>query len=508
MTSAELVAALGDRLKSTQLVVVANREPYIHLRESREEPLGFWARLWGGRRRSKEGVTWIRPASGLVTALDPVMRAWGGTWVAHGSGPADREVTDAKGHVRVPPDRPSYTLRRVWLTEEEEAGYYYGLSNSAIWPLCHIAYARPEFNDSDWEAYSRVNRRFAETVLEEIGDRPAIVFVQDYHFALLPRFLKDARRDIIVCQFWHIPWPNPEAFRVCPWGEEILHGLLGNDLLSFHIQYHCNNFLATVERTLEARVDYESFAVVRGGHSTLVRPYPISIDPELWAPKSAPEAKAESRAIRRSLGLGNERIIFGIDRLDYTKGIPDRIRAFERMLKRHPEWRERVVFLQVGAPSRDQLSRYKALSQEVDETVASVNNTFGTDGWRPVIYLREHREPDDVAGMYRAADVCVVSSLHDGMNLVAKEFIAARTDLRGVLVLSSFTGAARELHEAVLVNPFAVDEFADALHTALSMPLEQQTRRMRALHGRVKSETVYDWAAGILRTACGMAETV
>jgi trehalose 6-phosphate synthase len=508
MTSAELVAALGDSLKSTQLVVVANREPYVHLWRTREQPRGFWARLWGRRRQSKEEVTWIRPASGLVTALDPVMRAWGGTWVAHGSGPADREVTDAQGRVRVPPDRPKYTLRRVWLSEEEENGYYYGLSNSAIWPLCHIAYARPEFNESDWEAYSQVNRRFAETVLEEIGDRPAIVFVQDYHFALLPRFLKDARRDVIVCQFWHIPWPNPEAFRVCPWGEEILHGLLGNDLLSFHIQYHCNNFLATVERTLEARVDYERFAVVRGGHSTLVRPYPISIDPDLWAPTSAANGQEGSRALRRSLGLGNERIIFGIDRLDYTKGIPDRIRAFERMLKRHPEWQERVVFLQVGAPSRDQLSRYKALSQEVDETVASVNNTFGTDGWRPVIYIREHREPDDIAIMYRAADVCVVSSLHDGMNLVAKEFIAARTDHRGVLVLSNFTGAARELHEAVLVNPFAVDEFADALHLALSMPPDQQTRRMRALHARVKSETVYDWAAGILRMASGMAETV
>jgi trehalose 6-phosphate synthase len=505
MTSADLLAALGDRLKHTQLVVVANREPYIHLHRARErERRGFLARLW--RKRSTEEVAWIRPASGLVTALDPVMRTWGGTWVAHGSGPADREVTDAMGRVRVPPDHPSYTLRRVWLSEDEENGYYYGLSNSAIWPLCHIAYARPEFNESDWEAYSRVNRRFAETVLEEIGNRPAIVFVQDYHFALLPRFLKDARPDVVVCQFWHIPWPNPEAFRVCPWGEEILHGLLGNDLLSFHIQYHCNNFLATVERTLEARVDYERFAVVRGGHSTLVKPFPISIDPALWAP--AKDAATDARAMKRSLGLGSERVIFGIDRLDYTKGIPDRLRAFERMLKRHPQWRGRVVFLQVGAPSRELLTRYKALSREVEETVASVNDTYGTDGWQPVVYLHEHRDSPDIAAMYRAADVCVVSSLHDGMNLVAKEFIAARTDHRGVLVLSSFTGAARELVEAVQVNPFAVDEFADALHIALSMPEDQQMRRMRALHARVQSETVYDWAAGILRTASGMTETV
>jgi len=506
MTSAELLATLGDRLKNTHLIVVANREPYIHVHRVRERH-GLWARLRG--LRSRVEITWIRPASGLVTALDPVMRAWGGTWVAHGSGSADLEVSDSKGRVRVPPDNPSYTLRRVWLTREEEDGYYYGLANSAIWPLCHIAYARPEFNESDWATYSRVNRRFAETVLEEIANRPAIVFVQDYHFALVPQFIKDARPDVIVCQFWHIPWPNPEAFRVCPWGEDILHGLLGNDLLSFHIQYHCNNFLETVERTLEARVDYEHFAVVRGGHRTLVKPFAISIDPDLWAPPAkGPGRYAEARALRRELGLGGERIIFGIDRLDYTKGIPDRIRAFERMLNRHPEWQGRVVFVQVGAPSRDQLNRYKALGQEVEETVTAVNATHGTDGWQPVVYIREHRDSDEIAAMYRAADVCVVSSLHDGMNLVAKEFIASRTDYRGVLVLSRFTGAASELEEAVQVNPYAIDEFADALHAALSMPDDQQVRRMRALNARVRGHTVYDWAAGLLRTASGMVDAV
>ena len=504
MTAAELVSALGDRLKNTQLIIVANREPYIHIRQTREAR-GLWARL--RRKRSTEEITWVRPASGLVTALDPVMRAWGGTWVAHGSGSGDREASDSKGRIKVPPDEPAYMLRRVWLSPEDEEGYYYGCANGALWPLCHIAYARPEFNDSDWAAYTRVNRRFSDTVLQEIAPGPAIVFVQDYHFALLPRFIKDARPDVIVCQFWHIPWPNPEAFRVCPWGEQILHGLLGNDLLSFHIQQHCNNFLETVERTLESRVDYEHFAVVRGGHPTMVRPHPISIDPELWAGPTRPaDARAESRRVRRALGIGSERLIFGVDRLDYTKGIPDRLRAFERLLSRHSEWRERVVFVQVGAPSRDHLARYQALSREVDETVAAVNTAFGTSRWQPVLYLREHREPADIAAMYRAADVCVVSSLHDGMNLVAKEFIASRSDGLGVLVLSRFTGAARELLEALTVNPFAVDEFADALHEALSMPHDQQLRRMTALQARVQDHTVYDWAAGILRTASSIAE--
>jgi trehalose 6-phosphate synthase len=504
MTAHDLLDALGNHLKHTHLVVVANREPYIHIRRVREPR--WWSRLFGAK--AAEAVTWVRPASGVVTALDPVMRVCGGTWVAHGSGSADAEASDTMGRVRVPPDRPSYTLRRVWLTREEEDGYYYGAANNAIWPLCHIAYARPEFNESDWEAYSRVNRRFAETILEEIGAGPAVVFVQDYHFALLSRFIKDARPDVIVCQFWHIPWPNPETFRVCPWAEPILHGLLGNDFLSFHIQSHCNNFLETVERTLEARVDYERFAVVRGGHSTIVKPFPISIDPDLWAPPPRLDRAAEEADLRETLGIGSDqRIIFGVDRLDYTKGIPDRIRAFERLLTRHPEWRGRVVFVQVGAPSRDQLTRYQTLSREVDEIVRDVNGRFSTDGWQPIVYVHEHREPTQIAAVYRAAAVCVVSSLHDGMNLVAKEFIASRTDHRGVLVLSRFTGAARELHEAVLVNPFAVDEFGDAMHFALSMPEDQQERRMRALSTRVRNHTVYDWAAGVLRAACGMMVT-
>ncbi len=498
---------LADELRDTRLVVVANREPYIHLHRVREAR-GFWAKL--RRQPPRVEVNWIQPASGLVTALDPVMRACGGTWVGHASGSGDRAASDAQGRVAVPPDKPSYTLRRVWLSPEEEEGYYYGAANNALWPLCHIAYTRPEFNESDWHHYIRVNRRFADTVLEEIEGKPAIVFVQDYHFALLPRFVKETRPDAVVCQFWHIPWPNPEAFRICPWGEDILNGLLGNDLLAFHIQYHCNNFLETVDRTLEARVDYERFAVWRGGRPTYVKPYPISIDPALWAGPSRPDARtAETRAIRESLGLSRgERVIFGVDRLDYTKGIPDRLRAFERLLDRHPEWRTRVVMVQVGAPSRDHLTHYQALSSEVDAMVRVINERRGTDGWQPIIYRRAHQSPAEIAALYRAADVCVVSSLHDGMNLVAKEFIASRQDHRGVLVLSRFTGAARDLEEAVQVNPYAIDEFADALHASLRMDEEQQTRRMRALNARIGRHTVYDWAGSVIRAACRIAEVV
>ncbi|MGE3275041.1 MAG: trehalose-6-phosphate synthase [Vicinamibacterales bacterium] len=506
MNSAELVEALSERLQDTRLVIVANREPYIHVRKVREHR-GLWARLTG--RSQSVDVDWIRPASGLVTALDPVMRACGGTWIGHGSGSGDADVTDDQGRVAVPPDKPSYTLRRVWLSPEEEQGYYYGMSNNALWPLCHIAYARPEFNEQDWRMYVRVNQRFAETVLEEIHGMRALVFVQDYHFGLLPRFIKDARPDAVICQFWHIPWPNPEAFRVCPWADDLLHGLLGNDLLAFHIQYHCNNFFDTVDKSLEARVDNEQFAVWRGGRPTFVKPFPISIDPAIWAgPTKTADFVAEVRTTRRQMGLRSEKLIFGVDRLDYTKGIPDRLHAFERLLDSYPEWRGRVVMLQVGAPSRDQLAHYKELSTEVDELVGRINLRHGTERWTPVIYRREHHDSAEIAALYRAADVCVVSSLHDGMNLVAKEFIASRTDGRGVLVLSKFTGAARDMEEAMLVNPYAIDEFAEALHESLLMDPDQQERRMRALSQRVTNHTVYDWANDIIQEACLRAESV
>lgn len=502
MTGAALATRVAAGLGDTRLVVVANREPYMHLKHERRP--GFVGRLAG--RKPSTTLSWMQPASGLVTALDPVMRACGGTWVAHGSGSGDRDTADAAGRVPVPPDDPSYTLRRVWLSNREEEGYYYGLANSALWPLCHIAYARPTFDEPDWREYVAVNRRFADTVIDEIGDEPAIVFVQDYHFALVPRMVKTARPDAVVCQFWHIPWPNAEAFRICPWREEILDGLLGNDLLAFHIQYHCNNFLETVDRTLEARVDRDQFSVHRGGHRTYVKPYPISIDPGLWT--SVPNGRewaSDVARTRRRLGVGDAKLVMGVDRLDYTKGIPERLMAFERMLERCPDWRGRVSMLQIGAPTRDRIGRYQALGAEVKAQVQALNRRFGTTRWTPVIYKHQHHTPEEVGAYYRAADVCVVSSLHDGMNLVAKEFVAARTDEQGVLMLSQFTGAAGAMADVVPVNPFAPDDFAAAIDEALRMPPDEQRRRMRHLRDEVLSHTVYDWAGHLLTEATRLA---
>jgi trehalose 6-phosphate synthase len=470
------------RLGGARLIVVANREPYIH-------------------RRANGRVRCVRPASGLTTALDPVMRACGGVWVAHGSGDADREVSDPRGRIAVPPDDPHYLLRRVWLTREDEEGYYYGFANSTVWPLCHQAYCRPTFDPAHSERYRSVNELFAAAVLEEARGGPALVFVQDYHFALLPRLLKDARPDLVVAQFWHIPWPHPETFRVCPWGEEILRGMLGNDYLAFHTQYHCNNFLETVDRMIECRIDYERFAVSCGGQHTLVRPHPISVDPDLAAAYLGADWSATAARLRGQLGLGDRPLLVGVDRLDYTKGIPERLTAVGRLLEKQPDLRGAFHFVQVGAPSRTTLPAYRQLADEVRAVAEAVNARHGTADWKPVVFLGEHAGPDVIFPLYRAAAGCVVSSLHDGMNLVAKEFVAARDDEQGVLVLSQFTGAARELTDAVLVNPYDTDRLADALHAALTMPPAEQQRRMRRMRAQVADNNIYRWAGMLLSEA-------
>ncbi|HEY4759604.1 MAG TPA: trehalose-6-phosphate synthase, partial [Thermoguttaceae bacterium] len=459
-----------------KLIVVANREPYIHVYDGSD-------------------IRCMRPASGLTTALDPVMRACGGVWVAHGSGNADRAMVDQRNRVQVPPENPTYTLRRVWLTKEQEQGYYYGFANESLWPLCHIAYTRPKFDLKNWNHYCTVNQMFAEAVLDEVGCEPAVVFVQDYHFALLPRILKNARSDLIVAQFWHIPWPNREVFRVCPWQDKILDGLLGNDLLSFHIQYHCNNFLDTVDRAIEARVDMEHFAVTRGGRTTLVRPHPISIDAGLVTAALPYNLEEEELNLRKRLRLRQEKIIAGADRVDYTKGIPERFAAIARLLDKHPELQGTFSFVQIGAPSRVHIPEYRRLNDELDKLVEDINWRYGQGSWRPIVFLNEHHEPWEIYSLFRISSACVVSSLHDGMNLVAKEFVASRGDLKGVLVLSKFTGAARELKDALLINPYAIDDFAETIYQALTMPADEQEQRMRRMREQVLEHNIYRWAS-------------
>jgi trehalose 6-phosphate synthase len=430
------------------------------------------------------------------------MRACSGVWIAHGSGNADRDTVDARDHVHVPPGEDAYLLRRVWLTEEEERGYYYGFSNEGLWPLCHVAHTRPIFRSGDWTHYQAINRRFADAAVEEVDADDPIILVQDYHFALAPRMIREQLPKATIITFWHIPWPNFERLGICPWTEALLDGLLGSSILGFHTQFHCNNFFDSVDRYLEARIDREFDAVVYGGMRTLVRPYPISIDwPNRWA-MAAPPAEECRRTVMEELKLrADARIGVGVDRLDYTKGIEERLLAVERLLETHPEYRGVFTFVQLAAPSRSSIPEYKAMTERVEAVVERVNRRFGDGPYRPIILRRAHHEPPDVFRFFKAADLCYVSSLHDGMNLVAKEFVAARDDERGVLVLSSFTGASRELAESLIVNPYDLDEAAEALDVALTMPAAEQRVRMHAMRAFVAEFNIYRWAGRMLRDA-------
>ncbi len=486
-TPEKLRTLLREELAGDEVLVVSNREPYIHL-------------------QTEHGLQVSRPASGLVTAVEPVMRACSGTWIAHGSGSGDRAAVDRNDRVRVPPSQPGYTLRRVWLSQEEEQGFYFGFANEGLWPLCHIAHVRPVFRSADWQRYVEVNQRFADTVVQEARTDDPVVLVQDYHFALLPRMVREALPKATIITFWHIPWPNPESFGICPWREDILEGLLGSTILGFHTSFHCKNFLETVDRYLETRIEHESSTISYGGKLTQVESYPISI---AWPEPdpSQPEVAACRRAVRQELALPEDHLLgVGVDRLDYTKGIIERFQAVERMLEDHPALAGRFSLIQVAAPSRSSLDEYQNFEARVRALAERINQRFGAGGYLPILLKVEHHDAEQVNRLYRAADVCVVTSLHDGMNLVAKEFIAARDDERGVLVLSQFTGAARELHEALMVNPYHIEQSAEALYRALTMPEVEQRERMRSMRSLVKDFNVYRWAGLMLLDAARLRQ--
>ncbi|HTS21337.1 MAG TPA: trehalose-6-phosphate synthase [Casimicrobiaceae bacterium] len=483
-----LRGVLREKLLGDEILVVSNREPFLHV-------------------HGEDGIVVQRPASGLVTALEPVMRACSGTWIAHGSGNADRDTVDARDRARVPPEKPSYTLRRVWLTKEEEQGYYFGFANEGLWPLCHIAHVRPVFRTPDWDQYVRVNRRFADAVKSEARTDDPVVLVQDYHFALLPRLVRERLPRATIITFWHIPWPNPESFGICPWREEILDGMLGSTILGFHTRFHSQNFVETVDRYLEARIERESSTISHGGHLTQVETYPISIQwPTEWVETQLSVPLCRAKVLRVEQLRDNVMLGIGVDRMDYTKGILERFVAVERMLELHPEFVGRFVFIQIAAPSRSSLDEYQNFEGRVRALAGRVNARFGRDGWEPIRLKVEHHEPPAVNEYYRAADVCVVTSLHDGMNLVAKEFIAARDDEQGVLVLSQFTGAARELHDALLVNPYHNEQCAHALYRALTMPADEQRVRMRSMRRLVQEFNVYRWAGAMLLDAARLRQ--
>jgi len=473
----------------SRICVVANREPYVHNRKGKK-------------------IETLFPASGLVTAVEPIVRACSGVWIGHGSGSADRETADAQGRILVPPEHPEYLLKRVWLTREEENGYYYGFANEGLWPLCHIAHNRPTFREEDWKHYVTANQKFASAFFSEMTERAPIALIQDYHFALLPALIRERRPDAITSLFWHVPWPNPEAIRICPWKAELIKGMLGADLIGFHIQQHCNNFLDAVDHFLEARVDRANFTVTMQGHTCLVKPFPISIE---WPPKydaTVEEIAATRSALLEELAVPQDMLIgVGVDRMDYTKGIGERLLAVERMLEKNPELVGKFVFIQISAPSRTHIPRYQQLDLEVRELALRINTRFHRPGYEPIMLRIAHHDAAEVFRFYRAADVCLVTSLHDGMNLVAKEYVAARRDLGGALVISDFTGAARELTDAFIVNPYDIEQTADALYKALTQTEEEGKQRMAHMRTIISEHNVYDWAAQFLTEVHRISES-
>ena len=477
-TAERLKEFIKAYLKDRPIYVLSNGEPYMN-------------------SKTKNQIEWRTPAGGVITAIEPVMEATGGVWIAHGAGPADKEVVDAQGKIRVPYDEPRYTLKRVFLSAKEIRRYYDGFSNEALWPLSHMAHVRPIFRKEDWSEYRKVNAVFARSLLEEIKgvDRP-IVLVQDYHLALVPALIKKARPDAQVALFWHIPWPSAAQFSICPWRKEILLGMLGADLVGFHTQQYCNNFMDTVASEVESRLDLEQFSIFREEHRTFVKPFPISI---AFPGKAEPLQKADDGILKR-LGITSEYLALGVDRLDYIKGIPERFRGVEFFLDAHPEYRGKLTMLQVASPTRESVEKYQEYARTVIAEAERINAKFGTREWKPIHLEHRSYSHDELRQLYQLANVCMVTSLHDGMNLVAKEFAAARSDEVGVLILSQFAGASRDVKGALVINPYSAEETSAALLEAITMPKAEQHRRMKAMRASVRDYNIYRWSAELIKS--------
>ena len=475
-----LIDLIRKKLSISKFIIVSNREPYLHFYEG-------------------DSIRHIRYASGLTIALDPIANLSQGTWVAHGSGDADMDTTDEKGKVMVPPDDPKYTLKRIWLSKKEEYGYYYGFSNQVLWPLCHVAYIRPKFELAYWNYYQRVNQLFAQAVVEEVKGEKGLVFLQDYHLALCARYIKELDPNLTTILFWHIPWPNPEIFRICPWKIELLEGLLSNDSLGFHLSYHADNFLKTVALELEAKIDYEKWAVVRGEKSCLIKSYPISVDyQKISSAANDFQTEGQIQELKKYYRLKDYIIGIGIDRIDYTKGIPERLKALDRFLEKYPQYQGKLTFIQIAVPSRVHLEVYQDMIDQIEKMVEDINWKYSQSHWSPIIYIKKHHDFREIIPFYKMADFCIVSSLHDGMNLVAKEYISSKTELNGVLILSCFTGSARELEQALLVNPYDAEKFAEAIKEAVEMKKDEKRSRMEKMREVVSNNTIYDWAEKII----------
>lgn len=479
-TSERLKIETRNLLDGQMLVLVSNREPYMHIHEGRQ-------------------IKCLVPASGMISAMEPILKSCGGLWIASGTGDADKETVDKNDKVRVPPDDPKYTLKRLWLSKEEEDHFYYGFSNEGLWPLCHIAHTRPVFRQQDWLYYRQVNEKFAESVLEEIKDETQpVVLIQDYHFALLPLLIKQKRPDARVAIFWHIPWPNAESFGICPWQNDILYGMLGADLIGFHTQFHCNNFMETVNRNIQSVVNWDNFSIKINKQSTYVKPFPISIDANNNTSNDHENLRPD--ALLKEFGIHAETIGIGVDRIDYTKGLVEKFLAIERFFEKNPEYIGKFTFVQIGAPSRTLIKTYADIVSEVEKEAERINWKFKRQNWKAILLLKKHHSHEEIQPFYKTAQVCMVTSLHDGMNLVAKEYVASKADNTGVLILSRFAGASLDMKGAIIVNPYDIESMADSLKKAIEMPIDEQVERMEIMSQQIHRYNIYQWAASLLRS--------
>jgi trehalose 6-phosphate synthase len=487
-TAERLKEFIKAYLKDRKIFVVSNQEPYIH-------------------QKIKNEIVASMVPSGLNTAVNSVMEACGGVWIAHGSGDADKETADENGKLQVPPNDPHYTLKRVWLSEKEFDGHY-RFSVEAMYPLCLMTYTRPVFRKENWMMYKHVNKKFAQTLLAEIKDvEQPIVLIQDYHFALLPQMIKESRPDAEVGIFWHVPWPSPEAFSVCPWRNEILKGMLGADIIGFNTQQFCNNFISTAEKEIESLTDLETFSITREDHTTHIKSFPISI--VFSDSKETDVDKTESNNlgvdILKKLGIKTKYFGIGVDRLDYAKGIPERFTGIEHFFDVHPEYKGQLTFLQIASPHREHFKDYQEQYKDlITKEADRVNNKFGTKEWKPIVLETTQYGPKEISALFKLANLCLITSLHDSMNLVAKEYVAARNDSLGVLILSQFAGASRNLKDALMINPHNTEEIGVAINTAINMTPSEQRRRMDIMRTSVKDYNVYRWAAEFIKAVTSL----
>jgi alpha,alpha-trehalose-phosphate synthase [UDP-forming] len=466
---------LDERLKDHLFVVVSQAEPYQH-------------------DYVKDTVKVKRTTGGLISAMEPLLKANKGLWIAHGRGTADKEAVDENDKVKMPPGKNQYTLKRIWISKKNLRGWYYGFSNEAMWPLCHSVFERPTFRESDWNTYWDVNQQFADAVLKEVEGKKAIVWIQDYQLSLVPQMLKEKRPDLIVGHFWHIPWPVSDIFKICPWDRTLLEGMLGNELIGFQRHSYCRNFLTCVSKTLEAKVDFDALTVTYNNHVTYVRHFPISIDTQGVIQASQKTKKFGKAFIKKNItARGYEHLSIGVERMDYTKGLPERIKAIDRFLEKYPEYQEKFVHVNILVPSRTLIKRYEELDREIDNLIENVNFKYATATWQPIHVIKEAVPPSEVYSFYKSADIALVTSLADGMNLVAKEYIAAGPD-DGVLILSEQAGAADELQDALIVNPYDIEQLADKIKQALEMPKDERKQRIEKMRGFIAQHNVYEWA--------------